>query len=40
MFVIPLKTVSQGLAHFGIAILIIGATGTSILKKKISSFKK
>ena len=39
-FVIPLKTVSQALAHFGIAILIIGATGTSILKKENIQFQE
>ncbi len=39
-FNIPLKTVSQALAHFGIAILIIGATGTSILKKENIQFQE
>ena len=39
-FNIPLKTVSQALAHFGIAILIIGATGTSILKKEHIQFQE
>ena len=30
----PLKNISQLIAHIGIGLLIIGATGTSILKRK------
>ncbi len=37
---IPLKNLSQALAHLGIATLIIGSTGTSILKKENIQFQK
>ena len=36
---IPLKNVSQLIAHIGIGLLIIGATGTSILKKEKIQFQ-
>ena len=32
---VPLKNISQLIAHIGVGLLIIGATGTSILKRKI-----
>ena len=36
---IPLKNISQLIAHIGIGLLIIGATGTSILKKEKIQFQ-
>ncbi len=36
---IPLKIYAQSLAHIGIALLIIGATGSSILKKEKIQFQ-
>ena len=36
---IPLKRISQSIAHIGIALIIIGATGTSILKQEKYNFK-
>ena len=35
----PLKNISQLVAHIGIGLLIIGATGTSILKKEKIQFQ-
>ena len=35
----PLKNISQLIAHIGIGLLIIGATGTSILKKEKIQFQ-
>lgn len=39
IFRIPLKNVSQGIAHLGLGLFIIGATGTSILKKENIQFQ-
>lgn len=39
IFRIPLKSVSQGIAHLGLGLFIIGATGTSILKKENIQFQ-
>ena len=36
---IPLKRISQSIAHIGIALIIIGATGTSILKQEKIQFQ-
>ena len=36
---VPLKNISQLIAHIGIGLLIIGATGTSILKKEKIQFQ-
>ena len=37
---LPIKKLSQAIAHFGIAILVVGATGTSILKEENIQFQK
>ena len=36
---VPLKNISQLIAHIGVGLLIIGATGTSILKKEKIQFQ-
>ncbi|MBD22089.1 MAG: hypothetical protein CL572_00275 [Alphaproteobacteria bacterium] len=36
---VPLKNISQLIAHIGIGLLIVGATGTSILKKEKIQFQ-
>ena len=40
LYKIPLKNISQALAHLGLALVIVGATGTSVLKKENIQFQK
>tara|TARA_X000000950_G_C13896806_1_gene653179 strand:- start:462 stop:2396 length:1935 start_codon:yes stop_codon:yes gene_type:complete len=40
VFKIPLRNFSQAIAHFGLALFIIGSTGTSIMKKESIQFQQ